>query len=412
MRDSLTILAIVLIVVLTAALVGPYLVDWSAERGWIEARLTETLGAPAKIRGAIDLKLLPSPYFVVDDIEIGAEAAPFALSARKLRLEIAPASLLRGEIDFVEARLEGPHLALELSPDGALPLALPQVDVAGRFRFEKIAVSNGVLSVFDARNNRHFDLGGIDFEAEAESLSGPFKVRGALGEGDSRAPFHFATGPIENGALNLKLVVNSGPSRPGVDLDGRLGLRPGEQRFEGAAKFEGATGPLWRASGQLTLDAERAVLDQLELRVGEEGHELSAKGEAELEFFRAAESQRDPRIRRDQSRRLARVQPRFGRGAGAAAAAAIHADLRRQNADLWRRNLHRCLGRSCVRAAAGGCGDERSRGRIADTAFGLASLRGAWARKIASVSRWPVADRRRAWLRRRRPGERGGRALA
>ena len=84
MRDSLTILAIALIVVLTAALVGPYLVDWSAERGWIEARLTETLGAPAKIRGAIDLKLLPSPYFVVDDIEIGAKAAP----VRPLRQEI------------------------------------------------------------------------------------------------------------------------------------------------------------------------------------------------------------------------------------------------------------------------------------------------------------------------------------
>ena len=75
----------------------------------------------------------------------------------------------------------------------------------------------------DARNNRHFDLGGIDFEAEAESLSGPFKVRGALGEGDSRAPFHFSTGPIENGALNLKLVVNAGASRPGADLTGDLG---------------------------------------------------------------------------------------------------------------------------------------------------------------------------------------------
>ncbi len=164
MRDSLTILAIALIVVLTAALVGPYLVDWSAERGWIEARLTETLGAQAKIRGAIDLKLLPSPYFVVDDIEIGDKTTPFALSAKKLRLELAPAALLRGEVDFVEARLEAPRLALDLGPTARCRWRCPRPGVADRFRFERIAVANGVLSVIDARNNRRLDLEGIDFE--------------------------------------------------------------------------------------------------------------------------------------------------------------------------------------------------------------------------------------------------------
>ena len=287
MRDSLTIFAIALIVVLTAALVGPYLVDWSAERGWIEARLTETLGARAKIRGPIDLKLLPSPYFVVDDIEIGDKTTPFALSAKKLRLELAPAALLRGEVDFVEARLEAPRLALDLGPDGALPLALPEAGVADRFRFERIAVANGVLSVIDARSNRRLDLEGIDFEGEAESLFGPFKGRGALGEGDAHTPFHFATGPVEKGELNLKLVTEARGSHVGVDIDGLLRLQPGAQRFAGAAKFESAAEPPWRASGQLTLDTQSATLDQIELRIGEEAHELSAKGEAELDFSAA-----------------------------------------------------------------------------------------------------------------------------
>ncbi|MGO9674786.1 MAG: AsmA family protein [Methylocella sp.] len=284
MRDTLTILAIALIVVLTAALVGPYLVDWSAERGWIEARLTQTLGARAEIHGAIDLKLLPSPYFVVDDIEIGEKPAPFTLSAKKLRLELAPAALLRGEIDIVEARLEAPRLALDLAPDGALPLAPPETSVAGRFRFERITVANGALSVVDAKNNRRLDLEGIDFEAAAESLFGPFKGGGALGRADSRTPFRFATGPMEKGELNLKLFIEAALSHPGVDLDGLVDLRPGAQRFTGAAKFKSAAEPLWRASGQLTLDTESAAFDQIELRVGEDAHELSAKGEAALDY--------------------------------------------------------------------------------------------------------------------------------
>jgi uncharacterized protein involved in outer membrane biogenesis len=287
LRDSLTILAIALIVVLTAALIGPYLVDWSAERGLIEARLTEALGAPAKIRGAIDLKLLPSPYFVVDDIEIGDADAPFDLSARKLRLEMAPAALLRGELDFVEAQLDSPRVALKLSPDGALPLTLPEASVARRFRFEAIAVANGALHIADPKNNRSFDLAGIDFEAEAQSLFGPFKARGAAGGAaggaDARTRFRFATGPLANGELNLKLVADAGPAHPGVDLDGRLTLRQGDQRFAGAAKFTSAD-PLWRASGQLTLDAQSAALDQIELRIGEEIHGLTAKGDARIDF--------------------------------------------------------------------------------------------------------------------------------
>ena len=283
MRDSLTIFAIALIVVLTAALIGPWLIDWSAERGLIEARLTEALGAPAKIRGAIDLKLLPSPYFVVDDIEIGDAGAPFDLSAKKLRLEMAPAALLRGELDFVEARLDSPRLSLKLSPDGALPLSLPEASVARRFRFEAIAVANGALHISDPKNNRSFDLAGIDFAAEAQSLFGPFKAKGAAGGADARTRFHFATGPLEKGELSLNLVADAGQSHPSVDLDGRLILRHGDQRFAGAAKFAGAD-PLWRASGLLTLDAQSAALDQIELRIGDETRGLVAKGDARIDF--------------------------------------------------------------------------------------------------------------------------------
>lgn len=287
MRDSLTVFAIALILVLTAALVGPYFVDWSAQRGWIEARLTETLGAPAKILGAVDLKLLPTPYFVVENFEVGDKAGKSAsawrLSAQKLRLEIAVAPLLHGEIDFVEARLEAPRLEATLGPGGSLPLPARENGIARRLRFEKIRVSNGAVLFNDPAKNRSFTLKDVDFEAEADSLYGPFKGHGALNVEGERTPFRFATGAAEKGQLKLNLLADARGQHPSVSLDGRLSLRASAQNFVGAATFEGAE-PVWRASGQLTLAAGRAALDAAELRIGGEEHAISAKGEAELDF--------------------------------------------------------------------------------------------------------------------------------
>jgi uncharacterized protein involved in outer membrane biogenesis len=60
LRESLTILASILIAALTAALVGPWFVDWTQQRAFIEAQLSQALGAPVETRGAIGLVFLPA----------------------------------------------------------------------------------------------------------------------------------------------------------------------------------------------------------------------------------------------------------------------------------------------------------------------------------------------------------------
>jgi uncharacterized protein involved in outer membrane biogenesis len=53
LRDILTGLAIVVIALLSAALVGPHVVDWNSHRGQIEKRLSDTLGVPVTSSGPI-----------------------------------------------------------------------------------------------------------------------------------------------------------------------------------------------------------------------------------------------------------------------------------------------------------------------------------------------------------------------
>ena len=109
MREILTILAIVLIVILTAALAVPYFIDWDAERSLVEAQLSNLTGAAVKIRGGIDLKLLPTPYLQLADVELAAPASGTDVKVAELHLELAPTALLRGEVDFVEARFVAPQ---------------------------------------------------------------------------------------------------------------------------------------------------------------------------------------------------------------------------------------------------------------------------------------------------------------
>ena len=61
MRIALTILAVILVSALTAALVGPYFVDWSAQRAAVAAQLSRVLGERVNVQGAVDLSGASAP---------------------------------------------------------------------------------------------------------------------------------------------------------------------------------------------------------------------------------------------------------------------------------------------------------------------------------------------------------------
>jgi uncharacterized protein involved in outer membrane biogenesis len=58
LRDLLTGFALLLILVLSAALAGPYLVDWNNHRAWFEDQIEASIGLPARIEGSIQVRLL------------------------------------------------------------------------------------------------------------------------------------------------------------------------------------------------------------------------------------------------------------------------------------------------------------------------------------------------------------------
>jgi AsmA family len=288
LRDILTILATVLVVILTAALTVPYLVNWDAERSLVEAQLSKLLGQQVKIHGGIDLKLLPTPYLQLADLEVKDPATGSDIRADELHLEIALPPLMRGEVDFVEARLVRPRLRLRIEHD-ALPLPLPAHGVAEQMQFERVSVEDGTLAIEDPATGRNFTFAHIALSAEASALTGPFAADGTFDIAGEPTAFRFSTGERHGDRLHFRLIVDESPRYPGADLDADFLFAPRAlPSIDGVISLSGHQRDIialpWQLSGTLHAELRKASLANLDLRLGDEDRATNLSGAAAFDL--------------------------------------------------------------------------------------------------------------------------------
>jgi hypothetical protein len=291
-RTVLTIIAVALVALMAVALVAPYLIDWSSQRGEIEARLSAITGANVSLSGPIQLRVLPIPYLALGEGMVSAPDQDGArLSFASARLELELVKLPSGQIRFSDIRLEKPVLTLTRGPNGALklpPLRMAGLDATG---FDRLSVRDGRVEIVGAAAA---EISGIEIDAAAPSLDGPAHLSGQV-SGPDDVPVIFSLASEKPGAEGtpLRLEVNGGPSWPAAQFDGALqgdaAAGIGGLRFTGAATFIGAApgedGPMpWRITGPLTADLDQATLRQGEFRLGPEERGIRASGDAKLVF--------------------------------------------------------------------------------------------------------------------------------
>ncbi|MDB5507920.1 MAG: hypothetical protein JWL93_389 [Hyphomicrobiales bacterium] len=294
MREILTILASLLIVALTAALVGPWFVDWTAQRNWVESELSRVSGARVRVAGAVDLKLLPVPRLEMSSIRVsGTRPEGPELDIKLMRVELAVGSLIRGELRFTEAVLEQPRLSLQRGEDGTVVLPRMPNFAPGGVQVERLSVTDGTLALRTAGGESPLVIGGLDLLGEAATLAGPFKGAGQLRVGTSATRYRFSTSTIEGDRIRLKALIDEGSLTPRGDFEGALiftqtasGTRlsfEGQVGLSAQSQFAGSTAP-WRLSGALKIDPSQAMLDPAEFRAGDDDRALAASGTAALTF--------------------------------------------------------------------------------------------------------------------------------
>ncbi|HYF53097.1 MAG TPA: hypothetical protein VEA41_02435, partial [Salinarimonas sp.] len=277
MRDILTVLAVLLILALTAAVAAPPFVAWEAHRAALDRGIARAAGMEARTEGAVAIRLLPTPRIRLERLHLGPEEGP-SLDLADLASEIALGALLRGEVRFLNGEAERAELRLRLSPDGRIALPpVPAEALAGQVAFEDMAIGQLVLTGIDPATGRTEQVRAEAVRVSGASLAGPWRATGRVGG----IPLRLASGlPGRDGAVPVR-ISGGGGAAPRLDLDLRLAF---DHSAAGVAPLVSGTGRLvagppgsdadgvpvpLQAAAEIRSQGRSIALDNLTVEIGE-----------------------------------------------------------------------------------------------------------------------------------------------
>jgi uncharacterized protein involved in outer membrane biogenesis len=293
-QTTLLGLAIAFIIALVAALVGPYFIDWNQFRPQFEAEATRIIGAPVRVGGELNARLLPTPSLRLRSVVVGGANDLGKVRADKLDVEFSLGSLMRGEWRADELTINGMSLDLGLDPQGRIDWPAS----TGKFNLGSLSIDRlnltGRIALHDAASRRTLELNDIAFSGDVRSLAGAVRGDGNFMLSGLRYPFRVSSGQSPDGAgTRVHLNIDPGARPWSADLDGVLSFEARAPRFEGAlvlavpaglkAKEDVAITP-WRISAKVKADPATARLEQLEASYGAEETALKFAGLGDIRF--------------------------------------------------------------------------------------------------------------------------------
>jgi uncharacterized protein involved in outer membrane biogenesis len=291
-QTTLLGLAIAFIIALVAALIGPYFVDWSRFRPQFEAEASTIIGAPVRVAGALDARLLPTPTLRLRSVTIGGSNEFGKARADKLDVEFSLGDLMRGQWRANELTINGLALDLGLDPNGRIDLPAS----TGKFNLGSLSIDRlnltGHIALHEAASGRTLEFNDVAFSGDVRSLAGAIRGDGNFSFSGVRYPFRVSSGQTADGnGTRVHLNIDSRERALAAELDGVLAFEARVPRFEGTLLVSGPTSkqgaqasPPWRISARVKADPSAAKLDQLETSYGPEESALKASGSAEIRF--------------------------------------------------------------------------------------------------------------------------------
>jgi AsmA-like protein len=289
--------SIAVILALVAALVGPHFVDWSAHRAVFEAQAEKLVGAPVRIAGPIDVRLLPTPMLTLRQIAL-KRASDSELTARELHVELALGALVRGELHAAEVRLVGAEFELRLGPDGRLERLGARLAVnPDQLWIQRFALEDARATLSDAASGARLAIERLWFTGELRSLLGPIKGEGGFMVAGDRYAYRLSASRVgDDGAVRLRLGVDPTDAPLAIEADGALRFDADAPRFEGlltlarpvvagaAAPRPGAMTVPWRLTSRVKATPARALLENVEYQYGPDERAARLGGTAEIVF--------------------------------------------------------------------------------------------------------------------------------
>jgi len=238
MKSPLMYLGTSLIVLLTAALIGPMFIDWSNYHGILERYGSELAGRAVKIEGSVRIRLLPSPVLRVNDVRIAnletATAADF-VKAQSIEIRLGLSPLLKGRVEVEAVEFERTTFEFErieavggnwhLGAKDALSGMLSLEDIS----LETATIRDSTIVLRDGARGGVARLDDVDLDVSAASLIGPYRIRGTFNHEKQPVAMSIATGRrTADGEMRLSInLTPEGKFKPNYGFDGRmLGVGP------------------------------------------------------------------------------------------------------------------------------------------------------------------------------------------
>jgi uncharacterized protein involved in outer membrane biogenesis len=297
------------VLVLCAALVVPYFVDWTGYRAQFEREASAILGRKVTVQGDATARLLPFPSVTFSNVAVagGPNGQP-AMTVETFSMDAELAPFLRGEVLIFDMRLVRPKATIDIANDGTVdwairpssPFDLNQISI------EKLTVTEGQVELRHAAGGRSHLFSEINSTISAKSLAGPWRMDGTLRLDGLRTAVTASTGKAEaNGQMRLRLKADPDAYPLVIETDGNAGIVNGAAVYSGQFKISGADknsaelrgtdgetvkvsagkpDPGFRLNGKFSLDHQKLGVDEFRFETGPLDNPYTADGKASVDL--------------------------------------------------------------------------------------------------------------------------------
>ena len=267
MSNFFVTIAVFLITIIAALFAIPYFIDWNGYRGVFEEEATRLLGREVRVGGAVNLHLLPIPYFRFEkvriaDTSVNLQDAFFRADSLTIKLSVPP--MLRGAVEANEIELQRPVLRFALDKDDgwnwqSFGQALGQAAyLPSNVALTSVKITDGVLALHGPDGTERTRFDGLTGELSAPALDGPYRFRGTLGKARAEREVRLATArPEPDGSVRFKATLRVADGASTYTLDGRLADLMSKPRIDGELTARLPIAGLWHAPQRGNVRAQR-----------------------------------------------------------------------------------------------------------------------------------------------------------
>ncbi len=309
MRLVISLISIFALLIV-AAVVGPNFVNWNKYKSQITSQVQNATGLNIEIAGDLSLGLLPSPHVEIKGLTVEAPLKKkfdniLTMKSAEVSVELMP--LLKKEVKVKSISLIAPDIQIEIMADGRPSWTTDKLnsvkdaqDVAettpaeeaktpnkfmDSIALDRLEIKEGKLSFINHQTGASQYAKDVNVELKANSLNGPFDLKGDVVYQDKKIEIDASTGklPKQDEGLTINAAVNLPDAQTSLNFNGVTSIKApfdvqGKTKLNinSPAKLQEVTGVSLGGynksialDGVLTANQKQASFNELKLALGD-----------------------------------------------------------------------------------------------------------------------------------------------